>query len=68
MNESILVSDPFVTLKNSDARDVVRALDHSQTRVKTEIERIGISALGRGCVGERGMPMLVVCGFKFYIK
>jgi hydroxymethylbilane synthase len=27
----------------------VRALDHSQTRVETEIERIVISVLGGGC-------------------
>jgi hydroxymethylbilane synthase len=38
-----------VTLKDSDAGDLVRALDHSQTRVETEIERIVISVLGGGC-------------------
>ncbi|KAF5416571.1 MAG: Porphobilinogen deaminase [Candidatus Methanogaster sp.] len=38
-----------VTLKDSDAGDAVRALDHSQTRIETEIERIVISVLGGGC-------------------
>ncbi|MEA1895685.1 MAG: hydroxymethylbilane synthase [Euryarchaeota archaeon] len=38
-----------VTFANSDAEDVVRALDHSQTRIETEIERIVISVLGGGC-------------------
>ena len=38
-----------VTLADSDAGDAVRALDHSQTRVETEIERIVISVLGGGC-------------------
>lgn len=38
-----------VTLTNSGAEDAVRALDHSQTRIETEIERIVISVLGGGC-------------------
>jgi len=38
-----------VTLADSGAGDAVRALDHSQTRVETEIERIVISVLGGGC-------------------
>ena len=38
-----------VTLADSGAEDVVRVLDHSQTRVETEIERIVISVLGGGC-------------------
>ncbi len=38
-----------VTLKDSGAGDLVRALDHSQTRIETEIERIVISVLGGGC-------------------
>jgi hydroxymethylbilane synthase len=38
-----------VTLADSDAGDLVRALDHSQTRIETEIERIVISVLGGGC-------------------
>jgi len=38
-----------VTLADSEAGDVVRALDHSQTRIETEIERIVISVLGGGC-------------------
>ena len=40
---------PVVTLAASSAGDAVRALDHSQTRVETEIERIVISVLGGGC-------------------
>jgi len=38
-----------VTLADSGAGDAVRALDHSQTRIETEIERIVISVLGGGC-------------------
>ncbi|NOQ33300.1 MAG: hydroxymethylbilane synthase [Methanosarcinales archaeon] len=38
-----------VTLADSGAGDLVRALDHSQTRIETEIERIVISVLGGGC-------------------
>ena len=38
-----------VTLRDSDARDAVRALDHHQTRIETEIERIVIGVLGGGC-------------------
>ncbi len=38
-----------VTLADSAAGDLVRALDHSQTRIETEIERIVISVLGGGC-------------------
>ena len=38
-----------VTLRDSDARDAVRALDHHRTRIETEIERIVIGVLGGGC-------------------
>ncbi|NOQ33662.1 MAG: hydroxymethylbilane synthase [Methanosarcinales archaeon] len=38
-----------VTLADSAAGDLVRALDHSQTRIETEIERTVISVLGGGC-------------------
>ena len=38
-----------VALVDSGAGDLVRALDHSQTRIETEIERIVISVLGGGC-------------------
>ncbi|MEA3415826.1 MAG: hydroxymethylbilane synthase [Thermodesulfobacteriota bacterium] len=38
-----------VTLADSGAGAAVRALDHSQTRIETEIERIVISVLGGGC-------------------
>ena len=38
-----------VTLRDSDAEDAVRMLDHHQTRIETEIERIVIGVLGGGC-------------------
>ncbi|MEA1906712.1 MAG: hydroxymethylbilane synthase [Euryarchaeota archaeon] len=37
------------TLRDSEAEDVVRMLDHRQTRIETEIERIVIGVLGGGC-------------------
>ncbi|MEA1908241.1 MAG: hydroxymethylbilane synthase [Euryarchaeota archaeon] len=37
------------TLRGSEAEDVVRMLDHHQTRIETEIERIVIGVLGGGC-------------------
>ncbi len=39
----------IVTLRNSEAEDVVHALDHHQTRIETEIERIIVTVLGGGC-------------------
>ncbi len=38
-----------VTLRDSEAEEVVRTLDHRQTRIETEIERIVIGVLGGGC-------------------
>jgi hydroxymethylbilane synthase len=37
------------TLRGSEAEDAVRMLDHHQTRIETEIERIVIGVLGGGC-------------------
>ncbi|RZN31282.1 MAG: hydroxymethylbilane synthase, partial [Methanosarcinales archaeon] len=37
------------TLRGSEAEDAVRMLDHRQTRIETEIERIVIGVLGGGC-------------------
>ena len=39
-----------VTRKNSEAESTVKVLDHQQTRIETEVERIIISVLGGGCV------------------
>ena len=39
----------IVTLRNSEAEDAVHALDHHQTRIETEIERIIVTVLGGGC-------------------
>ena len=39
----------IVTLRNSEAEDAVHALDHPQTRIETEIERIIVTVLGGGC-------------------
>ena len=38
-----------VTLRDSEAEAAVRTLDHRQTRIETEIERIVIGVLGGGC-------------------
>ena len=37
------------TLRDSEAEDAVHMLDHHQTRIETEIERIVIGVLGGGC-------------------
>ena len=39
-----------VTRKDSEAEYIVKVLDHPQTRIETEVERIIISVLGGGCV------------------
>lgn len=57
-----------VTLADSGAGDVVRALDHSQTRIETEIERIVISVLGGGCDVPIGAFAEMVGGDKVRVR
>jgi len=57
-----------VTLVDSGAGDAVRALDHSQTRVETEIERIVISVLGGGCDVPIGVFAEMVSGDRVRVR
>jgi len=40
----------IVTRKGTAAQDAVKFLDHAQTRIETEIERIVITEVGGGCI------------------